>query len=181
MPINALTHFAETTGGGLFDALGINLQMLIFQIIGFLVLVFVMGKYIFPVLNKSIDAREAAIRESAELAEKARKDALATEEKIQAELKQAKKVAADMIDIAHKESASLLEAAEEKAKKRADHIVDTAQARLEQDVLAARETLRRDMKNLVADATEAVIKQKMTSTTDKKLIEEVLSPKGSTK
>jgi len=172
-----VTQFGEAaaSGGNLFQALGIDARMLIFQIIGFLVLVFFMGKFVFPILNKSIDKREAAIRESANAVEKARADAAEAEKRIQKQLDEAKQQAADAIDVAHKEAAALLAAAEEKAKKRADHIVETAHARLEQDEQAARESLRKEVKHLVADATETIIKQKLDSKGDAAVIESAIA------
>ena len=177
---NILTQFAseKAADGSLFQALGIDWRMLVFQIIGFVILVLLLAKFVFPVFNKVIDAREKSFKASAEAAEQAKKDAEAAEKRIAKELAEAKKQAADTIDIAHKESAAMLAAAEEKAKKRADHIVESAHASLEQDVRAARETLKDEMKSLVADATETVIKQKLDTAGDKKLITEALAKEG---
>ncbi len=132
--MNIVTQFASeaaSSNEGIFQALGIDWRLLIFQIVGFLIVVFVMGKFIFPVLNKSIEKREAAINEAADMADKARKDALEAEERIAKELEEARKQAADTIEIAHKEAAAMITDAEEKAAKKSDHIIKQAEARLQ--------------------------------------------------
>ena len=55
------TQFAVAQGqsGGLFSALGIDWKMLLFQVIAFLILVWLMGKYVYPILLRTIDARQA--------------------------------------------------------------------------------------------------------------------------
>lgn len=180
MPLSPLTQFAsdKAASGGVFEALGIDWKMLVLQTIGFLILVFLLAKFVFPIFNKVIDEREKSFRAGAEAADKAKADAEAAEARIAKELEAAKKQASESVELAHKESAVMLANAEAKAKKRADHIVETAHASLEQDVLAARETLKSDMKHLVADATEVVIRQKLDPKTDQKLIEDALKQKG---
>lgn len=170
-----VTQFSAAAGSpDLFQALGIDVRMLIFQIIGFLVLVFFMGKFVFPILNKSIDQREAAIRDSVKAAEKARTDAAEAEKRIQEQLDEAKKQAADAIEVAQKEAAALLVTAEEKAQKRADHIVEQAESRMKQEIIAARKELRSEAADLVALATEKVLNQKVDAKADAKLIESAI-------
>lgn len=171
-----VTFAAQTNSseGDLLGALGINWQLLIVQVVSFLILVAILAKFVYPVLNRSLDKREKAIRGAADAAEKARNDAAAAEKRIASELAAAKKQAAETIDLAHKESAAMLAAAEEKAKKRADHIVETAHAQLEQDTAAARAALQKDVKRLVADATETIIGTKLDAKTDQALIEKAL-------
>lgn len=171
-----VTQFSEAAAGNanLFQALGIDLRMLVFQIIGFLVLVFFMGKFVFPVLSKSIDKREAAIRDSVKAAEKARVDAAAAEKRIQEQLETAKKQAADAIEVAHKEANAMLVSAEEKAKKRADHIIAQAESRMEQEITAARRELRSETAQLVVMATEKVLSQKVDAKIDAKLIDSAI-------
>lgn len=170
--MNVVTQFAseQAASGGIFEALGIDWRLLVFQIVGFLIVVFVMGKFIFPVLNKSIEKREAAIRESADLADKARKDAIEAEAKIASDLEEARKQAADTIEIAHKEAAAMVEEAEEKAAKRADHMLATAEARLSQETTKAREALRQETTELVALATGKILNEKVDAKKDAGLI-----------
>ena len=175
--MNIVTQFASeaaSSNDGIFAALGIDWRLLIFQIVGFLIVVFVMGKFIFPVLNKSIEKREAAIRESANMADKARKDALEAEERIAKELEEARKQAADTIEIAHKEAAAMVADAEEKAAKKSDHIIKQAEARLQTDIAEARKALKTETAELVALATGKIVREKVDAKKDASLIKEAL-------
>jgi Kef-type K+ transport system membrane component KefB len=55
-----LITFAETNAasGNVFKSLGIDWQMLILQIIAFLLLVFILGKWVYPWLIKSVVERQ---------------------------------------------------------------------------------------------------------------------------
>ena len=68
----------------------------------------------------------------------------------------------------------MVEEAEEKAGKRADHIVESAQTRLAHEVTEARELLRKETTELVAAATEKILRQKLDAKSDSKLIEMAL-------
>ena len=71
--MNFLQTFAETaeTDGGLFGALGIDWRLLILQIVAFLIMVWVLGKFVYPWLMKSVDERQANIEAAAKAAKKA--------------------------------------------------------------------------------------------------------------
>ena len=61
-----LTVLATTEGAsnpGLFQALGLNAQLFIEQGVAFAILVFILGKFVYPALMKAIDDRRTAIRE----------------------------------------------------------------------------------------------------------------------
>ena len=62
-------------------ALGIDMKLLVFQIIAFAILVWLLSKYVFPVLMKAVDDRQARIDESNAAAADAAKQAAETEEK----------------------------------------------------------------------------------------------------
>ena len=151
-----LTNFAETATSdqteGIFGALGIDVQMLIFQIIGFGVLVWLMGKFVYPPLIKAVDARQAKIEEGTKAAEAAEKKAAAAEDKIDGALKKARSEAADIVATAKAEATQMVEKAEHDAKARSERIVADAHETLSKDILAARESLKKDTLALVKQA-----------------------------
>src|SRR6478736_4510650 len=128
----SLTYFASEAAhseasGDLFASLGINWQMLIFQAIAFIILVILLGKFVFPVLMKAVDDRQAKIEEAGKAAENAEKKAEAAEAKIEDTLKQARKEAADIVATAKTEATQMVEKAEASAKTRSERIVTEAQ------------------------------------------------------
>lgn len=170
-----LTQFAEAeTGaqsGGIFGALGIDWQMLLFQVIGFVILVWLMGKFVYPILMKQVDQRQKTIDDSLKAAHEAEKKAASAEESIDKQLATAKREARDIVATAKDEASAMLDAANKKAKSQAEHLVASAREDIDKEVLAARKTLYNDTVELVAQATGKVIDATYSASLDNKLID----------
>lgn len=173
----AATETAEQSAS-IFEALGINWQLLVTQGLAFLVLVFLLGKFVYPALIKAIETRRAAIEASMEEA----KEAQAALEKAEASaaklLATARKEADDILDRSRQESTAMVAEAETKAKARADQIVKSARTQLEADVAKARAALKQDTIKLVALATEKIVHEKLDERKDATLISEALKERG---
>lgn len=169
-----LRQFAstETTTGSsdIFSALGINWMMLIFQIIAFLILVVLLGKFVYPWLIKSVDERQDKINAASKAASEAQAAAADAEARVEELLKKARTEAADIVATAKLESATALAAGEEKAKKRADQIIRDASSEIQKEVLAAKELLHNETLELVALATEKVVGKVVTANLDDEII-----------
>ncbi len=150
-------YFAEAGSSNLFSALGIDWKLLIFQIIAFVILVLLLGKFVFPILLKAVDDRQEKIEETAKAAEEAREKAEKAEANVEDALKQARKEAADIVATAKAEASQITETADTKAKERADRIVAEAHEGIQKDVLAARKALEKDTLNLVKKAAGLTI------------------------
>lgn len=177
--LQVVSRFAETAHStektSALDTLGIDPKQLVFHIIAFGILVFVLAKWVFPVLIKAVDDRQAKIESGLKAAKQATDDLEKAEAKITKLLAEARKESADIVATAHKEATSMVEEAEAKARKKADHIVAEAKTQLDGEVLKARIALQQETRQLVADATEKIIGQKLTASADEKLIEKALS------
>lgn len=173
-----LRQFAstETAPGGsdIFSALGINWMMLIFQIVAFLLLVVLLGKWVYPWLIKSVDERQDKIDQAAKVATEAQAAAADAEIRIEKLLKKARSEAADIIANAKLESTNAQTASEEKAKKRAEQIVTDAQDEIQKEVIAAKKALHNETIELVAQATEKIIGKTMTAKIDEAFIADIL-------
>lgn len=170
---NYVTQFASTETSGqkdIFTTLGIDWQLLILQIIAFVILVWLLGKFVYPWLMKSVDERQAKIEESVKAAQEAEKKAESAQEDIAALLKEARKEAKDIVATAKDEATAMVEASDAKAKARAEKIVADAHDQLSKDVIAARKTLHNDTIELVALATEKVVGKAVSSSVDDKII-----------
>ncbi len=178
----ALHTFAAGSLGDIFTSLGIDGQMLIFQGLAFLILVFVMGKWVFPIMLKTVDQRQEAIEAGAKAAAAAEEKAAEAQAEVAKLLKEARTEAKDIVATAKDEANAMIADSETKAKTRADKIVKDAHDQLEKDVIAARKALHNDTIDLVALATEKVIGKTVNDGVDKKIIREaVLPPKLSGK
>lgn len=166
---------AESAGSGnVLDALGIDVRLLIFQIVAFAILVWVMGKFVFPIFIKAIDDRQARIETGLKEAAEAQKALEQAETKADDLLAEARKEAEALLARSQEEAAAAVLAAETKAKTRAEQIVADARTQLDNDVKKARAALKKDTVQLVALATERIVAEKVDAAKDKALIERSL-------
>lgn len=166
------TNFAETSAasGGLLAALGIDFQMLVFQIVAFLILVWLLGKYVYPIFIKTLDARRAEIEAGSRAAKQAEEKAAQAQKEVENLLSEARREAAGIVTTAKDEAAAALEAAEAKARARAERIAADAHDQIEKDIDAARKALRNETLQLVALATEKVVGRAVSAKVDEELI-----------
>ena len=175
-----LTQLATTEGAeaaadsGLLGSLGINPQMLLFQVIGFLILVWVMGKFVYPILIKQVDARQEKIEASLEAAREAEKHAASADARIDAQLKKARQEAQEIVATAKEEATHLLDEADKKSKANAEITLKKAHDEVAREITAAKKALHNETLELVALATERVIGATHTAKADKSVISDAL-------
>lgn len=174
--MNSLTTFAETAEAqeDIFTALGIDWRLLILQIVAFLILVWLLGKFVYPLLMKSVDERQKNIEEAAQAAKKAQESAAESEAETAELLAEARKEAAEIVATAKGEAADMVATSEAKAKSTAEKIVADAHAQIEKDIDKARRELHDQTLELVALATEKIIRKKLDPKADAALISEAL-------
>lgn len=158
----------------ILDTLGIDPKLLAFQAIAFLILVLLLGKFVFPVFVKIVDKRQAAIEQSNKAAMDANKHAEKAQEEIAAMLKSARAEASNIVGTAKDEANDLLARAESKSKAHAEAIVAAAKADIQKEVVAAKKALHNETINLVVAATEKVASAKISAQADESLIKDAL-------
>lgn len=174
---NILIKFAATDAAekaDLFTSLGIDWKLLTLQIVAFLVLLAILRKWVYPPLVSMLDKREAAIKASAEAADKVQKAADQAEADVAALMQKARRDAAGIIANAKTEASTMISTAEDRSKKRADALVAAARSDIENEVKSARNQLYNETVDLVAMATERVIGKTMSDAVDGDLIKSSL-------
>jgi F-type H+-transporting ATPase subunit b len=155
---------------GIFETLGIDWKILVLQIVAFLILVWLLGKFVYPWLMKSVDERQEKIEESVKAAQAAEAKAESAQEEIKKMLDTARKDAKDIIQTAKDEVDAETEARYEKARLKVEKMIADGHEQLEKDVIAARKRLHNDTIDLVALATEKVVGKAITDKVDDKVI-----------
>lgn len=174
--LNFLTQFASAdteSSGDLLGSLGIDWQVLILQMISFVLLVLFVAKFIYPQIAAMLDRREKIIKDSVKAAQEAEKKSAESEAETAQLLAKARSEAGDIVEAAKKESADIVAGAEADAVKKAGAIVAGAKADLDREVQAARKALRNEVVDLVAIATEKVVETKIDSR-DEKIIADTI-------
>ncbi len=174
--MNSFSYFAQssTASSNVFTALGIDWRLLILQIVAFLILVWLLAKFVYPWLLKQVDERQAAIDAAAKAAVKAQESAAETEEHIAKLLAEARAEASDIVSNAKLEATEMLSASEEKARTTAEKIAADARADVEKSVESAKRALHDETLELIALATEKVIRKKLDKKADTELIASAL-------
>lgn len=173
--MTTLQSFASTSGSSSpLDTLGIDFKLLLGQLIAFVILIWILNKFVFPVLMKAVDERQKRIDESNAAAADAAKKAAETEARLEKLLKKARGEAADIVTTAKEEAATIVAKSEEKSKVQAERIVAQAHETIDKDVLAAKKALHNETIELVAQATEKVVGKTVNESVDKQLITESL-------
>lgn len=161
-------------GGDLLSALGIDWRLLLIQIAAFLVLVWVLGRFVYPWLMKSVDERQKNIEEAAKAAKKAHESAVEAQSETAELLAEARKEAAAIVETAKLEAAELTSSSETRARTTAEKIVADAHAQIEKDIDKARRELHDETLELVSLATEKVVRGTHTKKADAAVIADAL-------
>ena len=177
--MQSFTQFAaDSSSSSGIGAFNINLKAFIFQLVTFLLVLLVFKKWILPPIVKTLDTRRQTLEDSltnAKATEEALAKAEATAEEI---LAKARAQADDALAEAKKAGAGAIADAEAAAAERASMIIKEAEAHLAEERDKLRQELRGELAELVADATEKIIHEKVDAKRDMSLIERAIKGMG---
>ena len=168
-----LVHLADVSS--LFSGLGINALAFLSQLVSFGIVFFLLWKWGFPLILRTLDRRQAVIREGIENAQRAT-----------AELEEATARAQAIIDQASREAQERIAQAQKAAEREANRIIEEAYARSEQveqqqiarirqEAARARAEISRLVVNLSIDAAGKVIGRSVNNRDNRRLVEEFVS------
>lgn len=170
-----LSDFATSSSG--IGALGVNFQSFVIQLLTFLVAFLVLRRWAFRPILKALNERRELIDNGVRLGEEMQKEKAELEAKVEKMLHDARKQADDILAGAEDSGRQAVREAEEKARTKAEGIINEAGQRIAQDTARARHQLEKEVAGLVADATEAVLDEKVDAKKDAALIERALKRK----
>lgn len=154
------------------NGLGINVWMFGSQLVSFLVLLFVLWRWVFPVLMRTLDKRALTIQEGVENARKAQRDLSEAQQRIAGMMEDARLQAQQTLDQALRAGEHIRTEIEQEGRDRARQLIEQAQTRIQQEVAQARNELRREVADLAIMAAERVIGTSLDSATNRRLIDE---------
>lgn len=170
--IAPVSQFAESSSG--IGALGIDGKAFIIQLITFGLAYLVLRRYAFGPILKVLRERRQTIEEGVKLGEQMRQEKAAFEDKMAALLQEARKQADGVVGGAQDTARETIREAEDKAKQKAAIILTEAESRIEQEAARVRKQLEKELATLVAEATEAVLGEKIDAKKDGEIIERAL-------
>lgn len=168
-----ITLAAEEKEG--IAVLGLDIKALLLQAGVFLLLFFVIKKFALRGIVDALEDRRQTIDKGVTLG----LEMQTAKEKFDEELKQmhhqARIKADDILAEAQKEAHALIKEGEAAAAKKADTMLADAAKRIDREMESARKELRHEMLQLVAEATETIIEEKLDAKKDASLLERALA------
>jgi F-type H+-transporting ATPase subunit b len=131
------------------------------EVIAFVIIIWVLAKYVVPPINKAMEDRQAAIRKQFAELDEAKADAREAEAEYKEQLNNAKHEAARIREEAREQGAQIVQDAREKASTEADRIIEHAHAQIEADRKAAFASLRRDVGSLATTLAGRIVGESM--------------------
>ena len=158
-----------------FNAFGVDVPKLIFQVINFLLLLYLLNRFLFKAVIRMLDERQQRISKGLEDAEAAARDRDLARAEREAALDEARKEAQAMIaratKIADDSKAEILAEAKAQAEKATSKARDEITA--EKDRALAE--LRTHVAELAIEAAGRLVKSEMNAPTQRRLVEEFLA------
>jgi F-type H+-transporting ATPase subunit b len=159
----------------IFSGLGINALAFLSQLVSFGIVFLLLWRWGLPMIIRTMDRRQAVIREGIENAEKAKRDLEEATARAEAELLEARRQAQDIIAQAQKAGQREQERIVEEAHARAAQIEQQEVARIRQEAARARAEISRLVVNLSIDAAGKVIGRSVNDRDNRRLVEEFVT------
>lgn len=162
---------AEKSG---IAVLGIDPKAIILQAGTFLILFLIIKKFALSGIVDTLEKRRQTIDKGVALGLAMEKKKTEFDEELKKLQREARGQADTIIAEANKEAGKIIKAGEASASVKVDQMLQDANARIEREMNQARQALKQDMLNLVADATEVIIEEKLDAKKDASLIDRAL-------
>jgi F-type H+-transporting ATPase subunit b len=127
------------------------------ELFAFAIMVFLLGKYVIPPINKAMTARQDAIREQFAELDKAKSDAESAEAEFRAQIADARHEAAKIREDAREQGAAIIAELKTQAQTEAARIVEHAHAQIEADRKAAVASLRNEVGTLATTLAGRIV------------------------
>ena len=127
------------------------------ELLAFLVLLFLLSKYVIPPINRAMTARQNAIREQFAELDEAKSEATAAEEEFKAQIADARHEAARIREEAREQGAAIIAEMREQAQAEAARIVEHAHVQIEADRKSAAASLRGEVGTLATTLAGRIV------------------------
>ena len=134
---------------------------LIIQMIVFLILIWIMMKFVWPPIILVLDERAKKIAEGLSAADKAKSELAEANKRVEAQLSAARDDAAKRLADAERLAQSMIEEAKGRASAEGAKIIAAAHAEAEQEAAKAREALRDQVAGLAVKGAEAILRREV--------------------
>jgi F-type H+-transporting ATPase subunit b len=135
--------------------------LLIWTLLAFLIVFFILGKYAWPAIVKGLRDRESGITDALATAERVKAEMAQLKSENEALLAQAREERAVMLKEARDTKDKIINEAREQAKITADKILTDAQAMIEQRRMAALIEVKNEIGMIVVEISEKILRRQL--------------------
>jgi F-type H+-transporting ATPase subunit b len=135
--------------------------LLIWTLLAFLIVFFILGKYAWPAIVKGLRDRESGITDALATAERVKAEMAQLKSENEALLAQAREERALMLKEARDTKDKIINEAKEQAKAAADKILTDAQAMIEQRRMAALIEVKNEIGMIVVEISEKILRRQL--------------------
>ena len=146
---------------------------LIFQVIAFLLFVYITKRWLWFILAEPLATRRKKIADGLAAAEAGTRKLEDAKGEVLAAIKQAREQSAEIVSQAHKRSTEMVEEAKGQARAEGERLVHAARAQIQQEVGQAREQLRREVASLAVAGARQILGREIDAKTHADLLDKV--------
>ncbi len=161
--------------GALIEAFDINLVGLVFQVINFLLLLFLLNRFLFKPLLARMDERNAKIERGLEDAQAAARDRELARAEREAAVAEARKEAAEMVARANKIAEDTRNEILTEARAEAEKVTQRAREEITAEKDRAMAEIRSQVADLALESAGKLIGARMDGDTQRRLVEDFLA------
>jgi F-type H+-transporting ATPase subunit b len=129
----------------------------IFELVAFLIVLYVLAKWIIPPINKAMTERQERIRRQFDDMEEATASAKQAEEDLRSQMVEARHEASRIREEAREQGTAIIAEMREQAQAEAQRIIETAQAQLEAERQQVVNQLRGEVGSLATDLASRIV------------------------
>jgi len=148
------------------DLLTPDLGLFLWNLLGFLILFFILKKTAWKPILKSLSEREKGISDSLATAEKVKAEMAQLKNENEALLAKAREERALLLKEARETKDKIINEAKDQAKIEAGKIITDAQAAIEQQKMAAITEVKNQVGNLVIEVAEKILRRELSNKTE---------------
>jgi F-type H+-transporting ATPase subunit b len=161
--------------GEFFDAFSVDVPKLAFQVINFLLLLYLANRFLFKRVLGLLDERNTRISKGLEDAETAARDRELARAEREAAVAEARKEAAEMLARANKIAEDTRNEILGEARSEAEKVTQRAREEITAEKDKAMSELRAQVADLALEAAAKLVRSDMNATTQRRLVEEFLA------
>ena len=178
--IQLLTTFAEAASHATEEsqgiaALGIDPWAILAQGVTFLLLLWLLKKFAFTKIVTALEERRKAIDDSLNKAEELSKKNDDAEKRVGALLSDARKESEEIINKSQEEASAIVQEAQDAAGTKAEKIIADGKLQIQNEVVKARNELKKETLELVSRATSVVLDEAIDSKKHEALVKKALA------